>query len=671
MKKVEIDQLLQLKYVTAVRFATGGKTASFVVISSAEDQLSYQYDLWIYEQGTTRPLVTLPDGPAYWWEDAEHILIPAAYEEGDRQRRAAGDPFTAFYRVDIRNGAREKAFEVPFAARQLQRYGTSGWLMTGEIDARFPDLYLEKGKTRRAAVDELREEALHYQIVDELPFYYNGRGMVNKKRHALFLVDPAANVCRRLTGPFFNVSGFTAVGETVFYCGKEYAAKMPAKEALFQLDPSIGRAERITPDNAYYFSGMCALGGRLIFLANGNNSYWGAADFYMLDPAAKKMELLAKNELRTRSTLFGDTMFGGEQTLVSAGNAVYYMATDRNASCIFRLDANGQRYKVTDKEGAVTSFAVSERTGEVLMSAMFDWRLQELYRKPDFFGGSETIVPVTQLNSEVLRDTPVIRAEKLTVHTQGSDIDGWVMKPLGYDSEKQYPAILEIHGGPLTAFGELYCHELQLLANAGYFVFYCNPAGSDGRGDEFADLRGRFGDLDYKQIMDFTDAVLERFPQIDKSRVCVTGGSYAGFMTNWIIGHTDRFACAVSQRSISNWISFYGVTDIGTIYAPEHQAANPFDSADKLWDHSPMKYVANIKTPTLFLHSYEDGCAPLSEAMQMYSAMADKGVDTRLFIFKGENHDLSRTGKPMHRMRRLKEMLDWFQKYTGRQADET
>lgn len=660
MKKVTIHQLLQHKYLSAVRFAPGGNAAAFIVTYSAENQLSYHNELWIYDNGTVRFLRSLTACASYWWEDAGHVLLP--------ERTADGG--TRFHQVDISSGLDTAVFEAPFPVKDLCRYGEHGWLMSGAIDACQPDLYLANSSERAAALDAMREEAEHYQIVDELPFYYNGRGMVNKKRTALFLVDTAENSVRRLTDRWFDVSSFACVGKHIFYSGKAYTGKMPAKANLYLLDPANDAAERVTPDYAYYISGMCAVENRLVFLANGNDSYWGAADFYTLEPGAKKMTLLAKNELRTRSTLFGDTMFRSEQTLLGVGSAVYYMATDRNASCIFRLEADGRWYKVTEKEGAVTSFAVSERTGEVLMSAVFDWKLAELYKMPNAFSGAERITSVTSFNTKTLEDVFLSIPERLSVHTHGQDIDGWVMKPFGYDPAKTYPAVLEIHGGPLTAFGELFSHELQMLASEGYFVFYCNPAGSDGRGDEFADLRGKFGEIDYEEIMDFTDAVLRRYPQIDARRVCVTGGSYAGFMTNWIIGHTDRFACAVSQRSISNWISFYGVTDIGTIYAPEHQAANPFDSADKLWDHSPMKYVANIKTPTLFLHADHDGCAPLSEAMQMYSAMADRGIDTRLFIFKGEHHDLSRTGKPMHRIRRLEEMLAWFCKYTAPDQSE-
>lgn len=117
-----------------------------------------------------------------------------------------------------------------------------------------------------------------------------------------------------------------------------------------------------------------------------------------------------------------------------------------------------------------------------------------------------------------------------------------------YDETKKYPAILDIHGGPKTVYGKVFYHEMQVWASKGYFVFFCNIHGSDGRGNEFMDIRGKYGTIDYDELMQFTDKVLETYPQIDASKVGVTGGSYGGFMTNWIIGHTDRFACAASQE---------------------------------------------------------------------------------------------------------------------------
>lgn len=166
--------------------------------------------------------------------------------------------------------------------------------------------------------------------------------------------------------------------------------------------------------------------------------------------------------------------------------------------------------------------------------------------------------------------------------------------------------------------------------------------------------------------MAFTDAALDAWPQIDRARVAVTGGSYGGFMTNWIIGHTDRFACAVSQRSISNFISFWGNADVGFNSVTDKNGGDIYHALDLLWEQSPLKYAPHAVTPTLFLHSDEDYRCPLEQGVQMYTAVTLTGTDTRLVVFHGENHSLSRAGKPSNRIRRLEEMLRWFDRYTAR-----
>ena len=253
--------------------------------------------------------------------------------------------------------------------------------------------------------------------------------------------------------------------------------------------------------------------------------------------------------------------------------------------------------------------------------------------------------------------------EPLSVRSRELDIGGWVLKPKDFDPEKQYPAILDIHGGPKTVYGPVFYHEMQLWASMGYFVFFCNPMGSDGRDNVFMDIRGHYGDTDFANLMDFTDAALKQYPQIDPKRLCVTGGSYGGFMTNWIIGHTERFCCAASQRSIANWTGFYGMSDIGFFFAGDQTDADLYETPERLWAQSPLKYAKNVKTPTLFIHSDEDYRCPLAEGIQMYAALADLGVETRLCLFHGENHELSRSGKPKHRQRRLKEITDWFEQH--------
>lgn len=204
---------------------------------------------------------------------------------------------------------------------------------------------------------------------------------------------------------------------------------------------------------------------------------------------------------------------------------------------------------------------------------------------------------------------------------------------------------------------------MQYWANKGYAVIYTNPTGSNGRGNEFARLKGAFGDIDYDDLMRFVDTTIVKTNFIDKRRIGVTGGSYGGVMTNWIIGHTDRFRAAASQRSISSWISFTMLSDIGYSFGYAYTGGNPWNNYENLWKQSPLAYANRVKTPTLFIHSEEDYRCPLPEGIQMYSALRHFNVPARIVIFKGENHELSRSGKPQNRVKRLQEITQWFEQY--------
>ena len=314
-----------------------------------------------------------------------------------------------------------------------------------------------------------------------------------------------------------------------------------------------------------------------------------------------------------------------------------------------------------EEDGMLCSMDVNDKQIAVVYQ---DWNhVAELYVMDR---DGKNMTQVTTLNAEALEGRYIAKPNRLDYTSCGLDLRGWVLLPEDYSPKKKYPAILDVHGGPRCVYGETFFHEMQYWVSRGFVVFYTNIKGSDGRGDAFADIRGDYGGTDFTNLMDFTDAVLAAYPNIDKKRICETGGSYGGFMTNWIIGHTNRFAACASQRSISNWVSFSYISDIGEYFGPDQCGAkNTFGEKNHeiLWEHSPLKYADRVKTPTLFLHSDEDYRCPLPEGMQMMQALASRGIDTRLIVFKGENHELSRSGKPKHRIRRLDEITTWFENH--------
>jgi dipeptidyl aminopeptidase/acylaminoacyl peptidase len=241
-------------------------------------------------------------------------------------------------------------------------------------------------------------------------------------------------------------------------------------------------------------------------------------------------------------------------------------------------------------------------------------------------------------------------------------VQGFVLKPATFESGKKYPVILEIHGGPHAMYSYSLFHEMQWFAAQGYAVVYVNPRGSMGYGQAFVDAcRHHYGENDAADVQNGLDAALNQFEFLDGSRVAVTGGSYGGFMTNWLVGHTDRFFAAVSQRSISNWISFYGVSDIGPEFTETEIGGDVASDFATLWGMSPLAYVGNVKTPLLLVHSENDLRCPIEQAEQFYTCLKRQGVDSELFRIPNADHDLSRAGKPKLRVARLHAIFDFIQ----------
>lgn len=247
----------------------------------------------------------------------------------------------------------------------------------------------------------------------------------------------------------------------------------------------------------------------------------------------------------------------------------------------------------------------------------------------------------------------------------GNKLQGWILKPPNFDPKKQYPSILEIHGGPLLQYGRAFMHEFYYLAAQGYVVYFTNPRGGHGYGVEHAKaIYANWGEKDYADVMKWADYVA-RLPYIDTARMGVTGGSYGGYMTTWIIGHTDRFKAAVAQRIVSNTVSFWGSSDIGYIFQNTwHSQGKPlWEDFATYWKQSPIAYISDATTPTLVIHSENDLRCRIEQGEQLFMALQLLGVDSELVIFPDESHGLSRAGRTDRRISRLEHIARWFETY--------
>lgn len=266
--------------------------------------------------------------------------------------------------------------------------------------------------------------------------------------------------------------------------------------------------------------------------------------------------------------------------------------------------------------------------------------------------------------SEPLRASGLRPIRELEIAARdGSRLQGWIVLP---DGPGPHPVLLNIHGGPFTAYPASFVDEFQVYASAGYAVVYCNPRGSAGYGEDFARaIRHRMGTVDMTDVLDFLDGAIAAEPALDGSRVGIMGGSYGGYLTAWTIAHDHRFAGAIVERGFLDPESFIGTSDIGAYFVDEYNGADP----DQRAAQSPQAVVGQVTTPTLVLHSELDLRCPLSQAERYYAALKRQGTETELVVFPGENHELSRAGRPRHRVQRFEVVLDWWSRHLPLRSD--
>ena len=276
--------------------------------------------------------------------------------------------------------------------------------------------------------------------------------------------------------------------------------------------------------------------------------------------------------------------------------------------------------------------------------------------------GSARAKRLTQVNRAFFNRLTLTEPEETWFKGDGGKIHGWILKPPGFRRDRKYPMILEIHGGPMAQYGYTYFHEFHLLAAHGYVVCFTNPRGSSGFGlDWVKSIEGRWGTIDYDDLMAVTSS-MSRKPYVDGRRMGVTGGSYGGFMTTWIVGHTNRFKAAVTQRQAGNRLIQFGASDFGW-YEKNRFEAYPWEKPLKYLRQSPNHYAGNMRTPLLIIHSENDLRCPVSQADELFTFLKVQKKTVELIRFEGESHGLSRGGRPQNRLERLNRIVDWFRRY--------
>ncbi|HVG35170.1 MAG TPA: S9 family peptidase [Pyrinomonadaceae bacterium] len=394
-------------------------------------------------------------------------------------------------------------------------------------------------------------------------------------------------------------------------------------------------------------------------------------------PDGKTIAFIGQTEERAHAKIWLAPSAGGVPSVLAAkdldlipsdlewsadGRALYFNAGARGEYQLFRVSLGSKEAKaITSGPRAVRNMDLSPRAGRMVYTVNDFKHMDDIY-VADINARNER--RLTNLNETLWKQLQLQDVERFTYKgADGWDIDGFFVRPVGWQEGRKYPMILNIHGGPAGQYGVDWFHEFQVYAARGWAVFFTNPRGSTGYGQKFErGIEGEWGGKDYIDIMNGVEAALQKYPWLDRNRLGVTGGSYGGYMTNWIVSHTDMFKAAVTLRSVSNFISDEGTRDFAYGHKPDF-GGDLFEKFDLYWERSPLRYAKNVKTPTLILHADNDLRVPLEQGEQWYRALKHYGVTTELVVFPRDNHNLTRTGEPRHLVESLNWQLYWFDRF--------
>lgn len=480
---------------------------------------------------------------------------------------------------------------------------------------------------------------------------------VSEKRQ-LFVVDAQGGVARRLTDLSFDVGSvvWSRDGRQLFFTGDEYEDDETSDEStgdLWTVPFTGGPSRRLTTNPGTEENPAVSPDGRrLAYLSTPGRGE--ETDLMVVEIGSdgsfrgEPLNLTAEWDLRP-----GDPMWTHD------GSFVRFSAGIGGDSHVFNVPASGGRVdQITEGHRRLSSFSFSADNQVMAFTATDPVTPTELYVAT---GDGATEQKATGFNDAWLRNVTLVPPERLLWTTlDGTQIEGWVIKPVGYRPGVSYPLILKIHGGPHSAYGNTFFPTFHVLSAAGFFVLYTNPRGSSGYGHEFQyATRGEWGIVDKEDYLAGVDAALANYPDADGERVGVSGGSYGGFMTNWLTATTDRFRAAVTSRSITNWESWYGTSDLQSLTEFEFYGP-PWEQRDLYRRLSPISYVENVTAPTLIIHSENDYRTPIGDGEQWFMALKKRGVPVEMVRYPRSSHGLSRTGEPWLLVDRLERIKSWF-----------
>ena len=649
-----------------------GDLVAFTVTRTLEEENRRRREIWIQALENGRPAgdpyrFTAPTGDSYaprWSPDGS--LLSFTSERGDDENstwfvRVSGPGGEAFHIEGVR-GAPVWSADGDWMAYLALAEETESETETNERDGWIaPD----------ALSNTLDPDRFDGRVVTSTRYKVDGtitlrpHFSVNKSRD-LYLVSAEGGVPRRLTALPFDKSDvrWSSDGRTIYFSGDEKQNDESSKELtrdIWAVRLADGSISDLTPSPGSETSPSPSPDGtRLAFVFTAER---GAEQDLMVVDVGSDGRFATEPVNLTE----GWDLVPVAPRWSADGTAILFSASVRGNRHLFRVAAaGGPVIQVTDGERHLTSLSLSDR-GQVMAYAATDAvSPTELYVAR---GDGTAERQVTEFNEGFLDRVSLESPERLTWTVGDSvEVEGWVIKPVGYTVGRKYPLILKIHGGPHRAYGNTFFPTFHVLSAAGFFVLYANPRGSSGYGHEFMfATRGQWGIMDSEDYLTGVDSALARYPDSDSTLLGVSGGSYGGFMTNWLTATTDRFQAAVTSRSIVNWESLWGSSDARGLTEYEFFGA-PWERRDLYRRLSPISYVENVTAPTLIIHSEEDYRTPIGDAEQWFMALKNLDVPVEMVRYPRSSHGLSRAGEPWLLVDRLERIRSWFEHWLVEQA---
>lgn len=589
-------------------------------------------------------------------DDPPDKASPAKAKRKDKEPAPAT---TQVWTVRVTGGEPEQLTRHPSGAGEAAWSPTGAHLVFVASDAIQPNAADQPPMRFGDVADE--------RVINRMHFRGDGRGFIDKVPH-LWSIHLDDRSSRQLT---FGDAGagepaWSPDGTRIAFVSNRSAdrARYWNRSAIHIVNVRDGEISTITDEDAQFGSPRWSPDGeRIGFVGHRDAAGGSASNDRLWSVRADGTDIRNHTEnwnLSVQSTGMSDIANTGDSGPVWIDDQhILTLAAERGAARIFSVNlSGGTPTPLTHGPRVVSGFTT---TANRIVFVQGSIELPASLQSAALDGSDVRAMP--DPNHDLLTEISLSSAIDVEVTSgDGLQIQGWLLAPSGFseNGNVRHPLIVQIHGGPHSMYGYAMFHEMQLMASCGYAVLFTNPRGSAGYGESFAmSTRGRWGEADMPDLIAAVDHVSE-LPWIDPDRIGITGGSYGGYLTNWVIGHDARFRAAVTQRCVSNLHSFFGTSDIGGTFGAYEFDGVPWHDAEKLLRHSPISYVDAITTPLLILHSEQDYRCPIEQAEQMFTALTYLERDVAFIRFPEEGHELSRSGTPSRRLARLHHLIGWF-----------